>query len=215
MSLVDAASRMAPGLTDRRTQGRARSVVRNAFRLVGMSCVAAILASCSAHAAQPRHTSPVQQDTGNKTVTSGAEPFTVDNDDYPLDLLTLSLVRRIYAAATHTDYAELNQLLRNYCSEPASAEDAQIKLWHNPEVLREMAAILLTHGATTDGYTYPGFAIAGFQTSYDYEDAAELDVKAPRIPTLTSSYKGPTISISWPFMPHSTPHWCGIENYGK
>ena len=105
---------------------------------------------------------PVQQDTGNKTVTSGAEPFTVDNDDYPLDLLTLSLVRRIYAAATHTDYAELNRLLRNYCSEPASAEDAQIKLWHNPEVLREMAAILLTHGATTVGYTYPGFAIAGF-----------------------------------------------------
>jgi hypothetical protein len=77
-----------------------------------------------------------------------------------------------------------------------------------------MTAILLTHGAATDGYTYPGFALAGFGTSYDYEDAAALHVKAPRIPTTTSSYRGPTIGIG-DEPPAYRITWCGINNYPK
>lgn len=212
MGIADLASCTSPQLVRYgRTQVRICLKVGHALRLVGMLCISVILMACSVHAATARHMSPIQH--GRHMARSAAEPFTVDNENYALDPLTLSLVRRIYAAATHADYVRLGQLLRRYCTGSASIQDAQIKLWHRPGVLHEMAAILLTHGAGTDGYTYPGFAIAGFQTSYDYEDAIRLHVKAPRIPTYTFAYKGPTIIISWPFATHSAPHWCGIENY--
>jgi hypothetical protein len=147
-------------------------------------------------------------------VRRGAQPFAVDDSDSPIAPVIVSLVRKIYAAATHTDYARLEQLLKNNCPYLATVQDAQIKLWYRPGVLHEMIALLLTHGAPTDGYTYPGFALAGFQTSYDYEDAAALHVKVPRIPTMTPSYRGPTIVIG-DEPPAYRIYWCGIENYPK
>ena len=143
-----------------------------------------------------------------------AQPFAVDDDDSPIPPVILSLVRKIYAAAMHSDYARLEQLLKNNCPYLATVQDTQVKLWHRPGVLHEMIALLLTHAAPTDGYTYPGFALAGFQTSYDYEDAVALHVKAPRIPTLTPSYRGPTIVIG-DEPPSYRIYWCGIENYPK
>jgi hypothetical protein len=157
--------------------------------------------------------SVLRQEPGAR-VQRQPQPFAVDNSDSSISPVILSLVRKIYAAATRSDYASLAQLLKSSCPYPGMGQDAQIKLWHRPGVLREMIALLLTHGAPTDGYTYPGFALAGFQTSYDYEDAAALHVKAPRIPTMTPSYRGPTIGIG-DEPPAYRITWCGITNYPK
>ena len=138
----------------------------------------------------------------------------MDDSGSPIPPVILSLVRKIYAAVTHSDYSSLEQLLKSNCPYPGLGQDAQIRLWHRLGVLREMIALLLTHGALTDGYTYPGFALAGFQTSYDYEDAATLHVKAPRIPTMTPSYRGPIIGIG-DEPPAYRITWCGITNYPK
>jgi hypothetical protein len=57
-------------------------------------------------------------------------------------------------------------------------------------MLTKIAAILRTHGAVTDGYTYPGFALAGFQTDYDVADARALGVHNVSLGLADSSYHG-------------------------
>ncbi len=220
MGPANSALRIAPGLANPwKAQGGARSAVRRAFRLASVLCLSVSLTSCSAHAIPAQHAPKpsVQRPAPGKLVKRQPQPFAVADDDSPIAPVIVSLVRKIYAAATHSDYTRLEQLLKNNCPYLATVPDTQIdqiKLWHRPGVLREMIALLLTHGALTDGYTYPGFALAGFQTAYDYEDAALLHVKAPRIPTMTPTYRGPTIEIG-DEPPEYRITWCGIENYPK
>lgn len=128
----------------------------------------------------------------------------------------MHLVTAIYDAAIRADYGRMQQLLTRGCFGTSAEYQAQLSLWHRPAVLKEMVALLRTHAAPTDGYTYPGFAMAGFQTSFDYADAAALHFKSPRLPTFTSSYTGPTIIIGYEpvsgYGPHTRtpPNWCGI-----
>ena len=217
MSSAGSASRFTPGLTAAgKVRGRACSAANRIVRVAGAVCLVVSLASCADHAI-PAPRTPKLSDTPRapvKTVKRPPQPSAVDDRDSPIAPAIVSLVRKIYIAATHSDYARLKQLLKDNCPYPGLGQDAQIKLWHRPGVLHEMTAILLTHGAVTDGYTYPGFALAGFGTSYDYEDAAALHVKAPRIPTTTTSYRGPTIEIG-DEPPEYRITWCGITNYPK
>lgn len=84
-----------------------------------------------------------------------------------------------------------------------------------PGTLHEIATVLLTHGAATDGYTYPGFALSGWHTQVDYEDSAALHVVAPPSPTSdASSYTGPRVVISFAPATGSKPNWCGISPGG-
>ena len=138
-------------------------------------------------------------------------PATVDDTGQPVSPVVLTLVRKIYLASAQADYAGLQQLLTRACFHSAAAYQAQIQLWHQPGMLHEMATVLLTHGAATDGYTYPGFALAGWHTHFDYEDSATLHVVAPPSPTSdASSYTGPRVVISFAQATGSTPNWCGI-----
>ena len=199
-----------------RGRARTRSAVNRSVRAVGAVCLVVSLASCADHAI-PAPQTPKPSDAPRapvKAVKRPPQPAAVDDRDSPIAPAIVSLVRQIYTAAVNSDYVALKQLLKDNCPYPGLGQNAQVKLWHRPGVLHEMTALLLTHGAPTDGYTYPGFALAGFQTSYDYEDAAALHVKAPRIPTMGSSYRGPTIGIG-DEPPEFRITWCGISNYSK
>ena len=101
------------------------------------------------------------------------------------------------------------------CFHSAADYNTQIRLWHQPGTLHEIATVLLTHGAATDGYTYPGFALSGWHTQVDYEDSAALHVVAPPSPTSdASSYTGPRVVISFAPATGSKPNWCGISPGG-
>ena len=217
VSSTGPASRFTLALTESgKPGGRTCSAVNRVIRAAGAVCLAVSLASCAAHpllaqqAPNPSGTphAPV------KTAKQPPQPAAVDNRDASIAPAIVSLVRKIYGAAVHADYSRLKKLLTDNCPYPGLGQTAQIKLWHRPGVLHEMTVLLLTHGALEDGYTYPGFALAGFQTSYDYEDATMLHVKAPRIPTTTPSYRGPTIEIG-DEPPAFRITWCGIMNYQK
>lgn len=215
VSSAGSTSRFSPGLAaSGKAKERAHSAVNRGVRAVGAICLVASLASCAAQPllAQSAGKPSDMSHAPVKAAKRAPQPFAVDDLGSPIAPAIVSLVRKVYAAAARSDYARLKQLLTDNC--PYPGQDAQVKLWHRPGVLDEMTALLLTHGAPTDGYTYPGFALAGFQTSYDYEDATVLHVKAPRIPTTTPSYRGPSIGIG-DEPPEYRITWCGISNYPK
>jgi hypothetical protein len=217
VSSAGPASRSTLALTgSAKPGGRTCSAVNRVIRATGAVCLVVGLVSCAARplSAQkaPNPSGPPRAPV--KTATRLPQPAAVDDRDAPIAPAIVSLVQKIYAAAVHADYSRLKKLLTDNCPYPSLGLNAQVKLWHRPGVLHEMTALLLTHGALEDGYTYPGFALAGFQTSYDYEDAAALHVKAPRIPTMTPSYRGPTIEIG-DEPPAFRITWCGITNYQK
>ncbi len=142
-------------------------------------------------------------------------PATVDDTGRPVSPVVLALVREIYLAAAQSDYTRLQQLLTRACFRSGAAYQAQIQLWHQPGILSQMSTVLLTHGAATDGYTYPGFALAGWHTHFDYEDSTLLHVTAPPNPTSdASSYTGPRTVISFAPATGSKPNWCGITPGG-
>lgn len=158
----------------------------------------------------------VPPSTEGATPTPAGSPLSapplVDDTGRPVTPVVLAMVRAIYAAAVAGDYAALQHLLTKACFRSNADYQKQLQLWRQPGELLTMRKVLLTHGAATDGYTFPGFALAGWHSHYDYEDAGALDVVAPPKPTSdASSYHGPRMVIS--FGPGATvPTWCGISN---
>ena len=131
MSSADSASRFAPGLTrPGKVRERACSAISRVVHLAGALCLAVSLTSCAAHAiaAQnaPKPSAPPRAPV--KIANRQPQPFAVDDDDSPIAPAIVSLVRRIYAAAAHSDYASLGQLLKNNCPYPGLGQDGQVKL---------------------------------------------------------------------------------------
>jgi hypothetical protein len=103
------------------------------------------------------------------------------------------VISAVYCAVTHGDYARMEQLYcAQGCGTSSAGRQAQARLWHRPGVLGKLAAILRTHGALTDGYTFPGFALAGFQTDYDVADAKALGLRDASPGVTDSGYHGLT-----------------------
>ena len=178
--------------------------------------LAIALAGCTAttHSGQGQASAPVASSSPASTAPLAA-PATVDDTGQPVSPVVLRLVRQIYLAAAQSDYTGLKQLLTRACFHSNADYQAQIQLWHRPGTLSDIATVLLTHGAATDGYTYPGFALSGWHTHFDYEDSAALHVLAPPSPTSdASSYTGPRIVISFAPATGSKPNWCGISPGG-
>jgi len=192
------------------------------YRSVGSLAAWALamtLAGCSAAGSgqgQTSSSSPASSPaaTAGKTAPLPA-PATVDDTGRPVSPVVLAMVRQIYAAAVQADYATLRHLLTRACFHSNADYQAQIELWHQAGILHEMSTVLRTHGAATDGYTYPGFALDGWHTHFDYEDSATLHVVAPPKPTSdASSYTGPRMVFSFAPATGSKPNWCGISPGG-
>lgn len=184
---------------------------------LAVGILATALAGCSATstAPGPAAASAPAVPRSSAPATPLPAPATVDDTGQPVSTVVLALVRKIYLASAQADYVQLQQLLTRACFSSNAAYRAQIQLWHQPGILQQMSTVLLTHGAATDGYTYPGFALAGWHTHFDYEDSALLHVAAPPNPTSdASSYTGPRIVISFAPATGSNPNWCGITPGG-
>jgi hypothetical protein len=177
--------------------------------------LAAALAGCSViHEGQGHASAPELSGSPPSTAPIPA-PATVDDNGQPVSPVALRLVREIYLAAAGADYPQLRHLLTRACFHSTAGYNAQIQLWHQPGTLHEMTTVLLTHGAATDGYTYPGFALSGWHTRFDYQDSAALHVVAPPSPTSdASSYTGPRIVVSFAPATGSKPNWCGLTPGG-
>jgi hypothetical protein len=176
------------------------------------ACLAVTIISCSSKPPS-KVASPKAASARNRE----PEPYTVDDSGEPLPPLMVKIVREIYLAATHANYAVLTNTLDTYCAGSAMAPDRrlQIEAWHRRSFLREMAALLMTHAAPTDGYTYPSFSLDGFVTKYNYEDAAYLHVSAPPIGGNYAGYRGYIMYFRYgnPLVAKS-PVWCGMNlNY--
>lgn len=185
---------------------------RVVLKITAVACLIAALASCSANPKQKASSAPAE----TRTAVRAPEPYSVDDEGHALPALMVHLAREMYGATVHEDYAQLTRLLDQYCAGPSMApyRSAQIRSWHQPGVLHEMAMLLMTHAAPTDGFTYPGFSLAGFQTKYDYDDAALLHVRAPSVPTMHPTYRGNTIIFGYGWPPAKQPSWCGMgRNY--
>ncbi|MGH3374728.1 MAG: hypothetical protein ACRDP6_08305 [Actinoallomurus sp.] len=118
---------------------------------------------------------------------------TLDDAHKPVEPLALPAISAVYCAVTHADYARMDQLYCDRgCGLNRTVRQAQIRLWRRPGMLEKIAAVLRTHGALTDGYTYPGFALAGFQTDYDLADAKALGVQKATLGATNTSYHGLT-----------------------
>lgn len=184
---------------------------------LAVGILATALAGCSATSmpSGPAAASAPAVPRSSAPATPLPAPATVDDTGQPVSTVVLALVRKIYLASAQADYVQLQQLLTRACFSSNAAYRAQIQLWHQPGILQQMSTVLLTHGAATDGYTYPGFALAGWHTHFDYEDSALLHVAAPPNPTSdASSYTGPRIVISFAPATGSNPNWCGITPGG-
>jgi hypothetical protein len=102
----------------------------------------------------------------------------VDNFGHKIDPAAVRLARKVYAAAEQGSYEQLRRLCRP-CKDPDYAA-SQMKLWTSGGTMDELLAVLHTHPAATDGYTYPGFSFAGFNSDFDVADAKALDAPIPK-----------------------------------
>ncbi len=120
------------------------------------------------------------------------------NEGWPVDPGALSLIESVYGAASARDTETLRKLC--YPCADAGYAQQQLQLWQQPGILEQVVRVLGTHPAQTDGYSYPGFALAGLQSVFDVEDAKALGVPVPDEgrPGATVDYHGVTTTFVSP-----------------
>jgi hypothetical protein len=124
-------------------------------------------------------------------------PATIDNLGSPVAADALVLINTVYDAAVAGDVERLLQFCRG-CRNPDYRAE-QRALLASDKTRAEFIRVLRTHGAATDGYTFPGFAPSGFTSALDVQDAAYLGVATPA-PTATGApaYRGIRTSFEDP-----------------
>jgi DNA-directed RNA polymerase specialized sigma24 family protein len=114
----------------------------------------------------------------------------VDDRGEPIDQKALGIAQEVLADARRHDGAALARLAGNGDVNGNPQITEQNKILARPGAFDEVINILTrTHGALTDGYTWPGFTLAGSANPLDRSDMSLLQVSDPK------SYHGLRILI--------------------